>query len=83
MPNGLNNLKGKVDKLNVDNLPQVPTDLRKLRDVVENEAVEKDVYDAMIKDIEDKISSITKLTINAALNAKIMRLKVKYLVILT
>ena len=75
MPNGLNNLKGKVDKLNVDNLPQVPTDLRKLRDVVENEAVEKDVYDAMIKDIEDKISSITKLTINAALNAKINEVK--------
>ena len=75
MPNGLNNLKGKVDKLNVDNLPQAPTDLRKLRDVVENEAVEKDVYDAMIKDIEDKISSITKLTINAALNAKINEVK--------
>ena len=41
MPNGLNNLKGKVDKLNVDNLPQFPTDLRKLRDVVENEVWKK------------------------------------------
>ena len=29
----------------------------------------------MIKDIEDKISSITKLTINAALNAKINEVK--------
>ena len=41
MPNGLNNLKGKVGKLNVDNLPQFPTDLRKLRDVVENEVWKK------------------------------------------
>ena len=51
----LSNLKSKVDKLDVDKL----VDLRKISDVVEKDVVKKDVYNAKIKTIEDKISDIT------------------------
>ena len=37
----LNNLKSKVDKLNVDKLVPVPNDLSRLTDVVKNDDVEK------------------------------------------
>ena len=46
----LKNLKSKVDKLCVDKLVLVPVNLSKLSDVVKNDAVEEDVYDAKIKD---------------------------------
>ena len=46
-------------------------DLRKLSDVVKNDAVKKDVYNAKIKNIEDEIPDITNLAPNASLNAKI------------
>ena len=59
-------MKCKVDKLYVDNLVPVPVDLRKLGDVVKNDVVIKDAYNAKIKSIKDK-----------------MRLKAKYLVLLT
>ena len=57
----LSNLKSKVDKLNVDKLIPVPVDLSKLSDVVKNDVVKKDVYNAKIKNIEDKIPDITNL----------------------
>ena len=65
------NLKSKVDKLDVDKLVPVPVDLSKLGDVVKNDVVKKDVYNAHIKNIEDKIPDITNLAINTTLNAKI------------
>ena len=46
-------------------------DLIKLSAVVKNDVVKKDVYDAKIKNIEDKIPDITNLATNASLNAKI------------
>ena len=49
----LSNLKSKVDKLDVDKLVRIPVDLRKLSDVVKNDVVKKDVYNAKIKNIED------------------------------
>ena len=49
----------------------VPTDLSKLSDVVKNDVVQKTEYDAKIKDIEDKIPSITNLSTSASLNVKI------------
>ena len=58
--NNLNNLKSKVDKLDVDKLVPAPVDLSKLSDVVKNDVVKKDVYNAKIKNIEDKIRDITK-----------------------
>ena len=73
VPTNLNNLKSKVDKLDVDKLVPVPVDLSKLSDVVKNDVVKKDVYNAKIKDIEDKIPDITNLTTN--LNANIHEVK--------
>ena len=63
----LSNLKSKVDKLDVDKLVPVPVDLSKLSDVVKNDVVKKDVYNAKIKNIEDKIPDITNLGTNTTL----------------
>ena len=67
---GLSSLKSKVDKLDVDKLVPVPIDLSKLSDVVENDVVKKDVYNAKIKNIKDKIRDITNLATNAFLMLK-------------
>ena len=40
-----------------------------------NDVVKKDVYNAKIKNIEDKIADITNLATNASLNAKIYEVK--------
>ena len=53
------------------NLVPVAADLSKLRDVLNNDVVKKDVYNANIKNIEDKIPYITKLVTNASHNANI------------
>ena len=68
-------MKSKVDKLDVDKLLPAPVDLSKLSDVVKNDVVEKNVYNAKIKDIEDKIPDITNLAIKATLNDKINKVK--------
>ena len=64
-------LKSKVDQLDVDKLARVPADLSKLSDVVENVVVKRDVCDAMIRNIEDKMPDITNLATNTSLNGKI------------
>ena len=83
VPSNLNNLKSKVDKLDVDKLVPVPVDLTKLSNLLKNDVVKKGVYNAKMKDIEDKIADITKLATNTTLNAKINEVKAKYLVLLT
>ena len=50
-------------------------DLSKLSDVVKNDVVKKDVYNAKIKNIEDKIPDITNLATKTTLNAKINEVK--------
>ena len=72
---GLNNLKSKVDKLDVDKLVLIPVDLSKLNDVVRNGVVKKDAYSAKIKNVEDKIPDVTNLANNTTLNAKINEVK--------
>ena len=57
----LSNLKNKVDKLDADKLVLVPVDLSKLSDVVKDNVVKKDVCNAKIKNIEDKIPDIINL----------------------
>ena len=52
-------MKSKVDKLDVDKLVPVPVDLSKLSGVVKNDVVKKDVYNAKIKNIVDKIPDVT------------------------
>ena len=42
-------MKSKVDKIGVNKLLPVPVDLSKLSDVVKNNIVKKDLYNAKIK----------------------------------
>ena len=44
----LANLKTEVDKLDIDKLVPVPTDLSKLSNVVKNDVIKKDVYDKLV-----------------------------------
>ena len=68
---GLSSLKSKVDILDVDKLVPVPVDLSKLSDIVKTDVVKKDVYNAKMENIEDKIPNITNLATKTTLNAKI------------
>ena len=52
-------MKIKVDKLDVHKLVPAPVELSKLRDVVKNDVVEKDIYNAKIKNIEHEVPDIT------------------------
>ena len=65
----------KLSELYADKLKPVPVDLSKLSDVVKNDVFKKYIYDAKIKDIEDKIPNITNVATTAALNAKINEVK--------
>ena len=60
-----------LDNLDVDKVVLVPIDLSKLNDIVKNDVFKKGVYNAKIKNIEDKIPDITNLAINTTLDAKI------------
>ena len=75
-------MKSKVDKLDVHKLVHVPVELSNLSDAVKNDVVKKDVYNAKIKNIEDKISDITNLATNTTLNAKLNEVT-KNLILLT
>ena len=75
VPSNLNNLKSKVYKLDVDKLVPVPVDLSKLSDVVKNNVVKRDVVNAHIKSIEDKMPDITNVVANTTLNSKINEVK--------
>ena len=68
-------MKSKVDKLVANKLVHIPVDLSKLGDVVKNDVVKTNVYNAKIKNIEDKIPEITNVATNASLNAKITEVK--------
>ena len=61
IPDDLSNLKSKVDKLDLVQLAPVPIDLSKLSNIVKNDIVKKDAYNAKIKNIEYKIRDITSL----------------------
>ena len=65
----LSNFKSKGDKLDVDKLVSVSVDLSKLSDVVRNDVVKEDVFNAKVKNIEDKIPDITNLASSTTLNA--------------
>ena len=75
VPHNLSNLKNKIDKLDINKLVPVPLDLRKLSDVVKNDVIKKEIYNAKIKNIEDKIPDIINLSTNTTLNAKINEAK--------
>ena len=75
VPTNLGNLKSKVDKLDVNKLVPFPVDLSKQSNVVKNDVVKKELYNAQIKNIEHKIPDITNLAINVSFNAKINDIK--------
>ena len=54
VPTGLNSLKSKVEKIDVDKLVSFPVDLSKPSDVVKTDVVKKTEYDELLK----KISTI-------------------------
>ena len=70
-------MKSKVDKLDIDKLVPAPVDLSKLSGVEKTDVVKKNVHNAKIKNIEDKIPDITNLATNASLNARINEVKGK------
>ena len=64
VPTTLNNLKTRVGELDVGELKITPVDLKKLSDVVGNEAVEKTVYSklkAKLNKLDKKITNATIL----------------------
>ena len=71
VPTNFSNLKSKVHKLDVDKLVPVPVNLSKLSDVVKNDVVKKDAYNAKIKHFEDEIPDMANLATNTTVNAKI------------
>ena len=77
LPTNLSDSKSKVDKLDADILIPVPVDLSKLSNVVKTNVVREDLYNAKIKNTEDKIPDITNLVTNASLNSKINEVKNK------
>ena len=84
VPTNLSSLKSKVHKLDVDKLAPVPVDLSKLRDVVKGNIVKKMHLMLRSKMLKVKyLTNITNLVTSTTLNAKKMRVKVKYLVLLT
>ena len=68
-------MKSRVDNLDVYKFIPVPVDLSKLSDVVKKNVVNKDVFNAKIKNIEEKIPDITNLATNTTLNVKINEVK--------
>ena len=59
----LNNLKTKVDELDVGKLKTVPTDLKKLSDAVDNDVVKNTKLDTLktVNSLEKKIPDATTL----------------------
>ena len=49
----LSNLKTEVDKLNIDKLVPVPTDLSKLSNVVKNDFVKKTAYNKLVANVDN------------------------------
>ena len=66
--NKFSNLKTEADKLDIDKLVPVPTDMSKLNNVVKNDVIKKTDYNAKIIEIENKIPHINNLATKAALN---------------
>ena len=64
VPNSLNNIKTKVDNLDVGKLKTVPVDMKKLSDAVDNEAVKNTKFNtlkAKVNNLERKTFDSTSL----------------------
>ena len=77
VPSGLSNLKSNVDKLDVDKFVPVPIDLSKLSDVVKNDVVKKDVYNELVKKVNNISTTDTRnLVEKLTITQKSMKLKI-------
>ena len=64
VPTNLNNLKTKVDDLDVGKLKTVPVDLKKISDVVDNKVVENTKFNTLkikVNNLEIEIPDATTL----------------------
>ena len=57
-------LKAEVDKIDADKLKTTPTDLAKLTNTVEHDAVKKTDYNTKVTSIEAQIARLTKNTVD-------------------
>ena len=57
-------LKTEVDKIDVDKLKTIPTDLAKLSNLVKNDVVKKTDYNTKVTSIEIQIAGVTKNTLD-------------------
>ena len=57
-------LKTEVDKIDADKLKTAPADLAKLTNAIENDVVEKTVYNTKVTSIEAEIAELTKNTVD-------------------
>ena len=73
----LANLKSEVEKLDIDKLRPVPTDLSKLSVVVKNDVVKKTDYNTKITEIEGKIPNTSSVVKTTDYNTKITEIENK------
>ena len=64
----MNNLKAKIDDLDVAKLKNVPVDLKKLSDVVDNEVVKNTEFSTLKTKVNDLDKNITDSTILIHIN---------------
>ena len=57
-------LKTEVDKIDVDKLKTIPTDLAKLSNLIKNDVVKKTDYSTKVTSIESQIAGVTKNTLD-------------------
>ena len=57
-------LKTEVDEIDADKLKTTPTELAKLTNAIENDAVEKTDYNTKVTSIEAQIAGLTKNTVD-------------------
>ena len=60
----LSALKNEVDKIDVHKLKTAPVDLAKLTNAIENDLVQKTVYNTKVTSIETQIAGLTKNTVD-------------------
>ena len=54
----LASLKSEIDKIDVDKLETIPTDLNKLNDIVDKNAAQKDMLDKLVEKLNTDNSKV-------------------------
>ena len=57
-------LKTEVNKIDIDKLKTTPVDLAKLANAIENDLVQKTVYNTKVTSIETQIAGLTQNTVD-------------------